>query len=160
MALSTLQPAQVVVTASGLTTSITAYSAGDMLGAEITVTSAAATSGGKGVITSIMVQNSVVNSPATGALDMRFFNAASTPAADNAANSWSDANSRLQVVQYQCAQPVASALNASITAGNLWLDFLTAGSANLFLNVICLGAPGVFGAATDLQYTLNFLQWV
>lgn len=160
MALSTLQPAQVVSTASGLTTAITAYTAGDMLGAEITVTSAASASGGKGVISSLMVQNSVVNSPVTGALDMRWFNAASTPAADNAANSWSDANSRLQVVQYQCPQPVASALNASITAGNLWLDFVTSGSANLFLNVICLGSPGVFGAATDLQYTQNFLQWV
>lgn len=158
MALYTLQPAQVVSTASGLTTSITAYTAGDMLGAEQTVTSAAATSGGKGVITSIMVQNSSTNT--TGALDMRWFNAASTPAADNAANSWSDANSRLQVVQYQCAAPVASALNSSITAGNLWLDFLTSGSANLFLNVICLGAPAVFSAATDLQYTQNFLQWV
>lgn len=158
MALSTLQPAQVVVTASSLTTSITAYTAGDMLGAETTVTSAAASSGGKGVITSIMVQNSSTNS--TGALDLRFFNAASTPASDNAANSWSDANSRLQVVQYQIAAPVASANNSSITAGNLWLDFLTAGSANLFLNVIALGAPAVFSAATDLQYSLNFLQWV
>lgn len=158
MALSTLQPAQVVVTASGLTTSITAYTAGDMLGAELTVTSAAGSSGGKGVLTSIMGQNSSTNT--TGALDMRFFNAASTPAADNAANSWSDANSRLQVIQYQLAAPIASALNQSITAGNLWLDFLTAGSANLFLNVIAIGAPAVFSAATDLQYTLNFLQWI
>jgi hypothetical protein len=41
----------------------------------------------------------------------------------------------------------------------LWLDFDTVGSANLFLNVICRGAPAVFSAATDLQYTINILQW-
>jgi hypothetical protein len=155
--MATLQPAQVVVTTSGLTTTITAYTAGDMLGAEQTVTNAASSSGGSGVITSIMVQNSSTN--VTGALDLRFFNAASTPAADNAANSWSDANSRLQVIQYQIGAPIASANNSSITAGNLWLDFDTAGSANLFLNVICRGAPAVFSAATDLQYTINILQW-
>lgn len=157
MSLSTLQPTSIVVTASGLTTSITAYTAGDMLGAELTLTSAAASSGGRGVITGIEVQNSSTNS--TGALDLRLFNAASTPAADNAANSWSDANSRLQVVAYQIAAPVASALNSTSYAGNLWLPFTTSGSANLFLNVIALGAPAVFSAATDLQYTFEILQW-
>lgn len=161
MALSTLQPAQVVSTASGLTTAITAYTAGDMLGAEITVTSAASASGGKGVISSLMVQNSVVNSPVTGALDMRWFNAASTPAADNAANSWSDANSRLQVVGIQVSAPTASALNSVSYTGNLWLPYHCAGgTTSLFLNVICLGAPAIFTAATDLQYTFEIMQWV
>lgn len=157
MSLSTLQPTTVVVTASGLTTSITAYTAGDMLGTELTVTNAVSASGGRGVITGIQVQNSSTNS--TGALDMRFFNAASTPAADNAANSWSDANSRLQVVAYQIAAPVASALNSTSYAGNLWLPFKTNADANLYLNVIALGTPAVFSAATDLQYTIEILQW-
>ena len=153
----TLQPTTIVVTASGLTTATTAYTAGDMLGTELTVTSAAASSGGRGVITGIQVQNSSTNS--TGGLDMRFFNAASTPAADNAANSWSDANSRLQVVEYQIAAPIASALNSTIYAGNLWLPFKCNADANLYLNVICLGSPAVFSAATDLQYTIEILQW-
>ena len=157
MALSTLQPWTFTVAASGLTTSITAYTAGDMLGSELTITGAAATTGGKGVITSIEVQNSSTN--VTGALDLRFFSAASTPAADNAANSWSDANSRLQVVGIQVAAPVASALNSVGFTGNLWLDYTTTSSSSLFLNVICLGAPAVFSAATDLNYTINGLQW-
>lgn len=158
MALSTLQPTTVTATASGLTTVTTAYTAGDMLGAEQTVTNAAAASGGRGVITGIHVQNSSTN--VTGALDMRFFNAASTPAADNAANSWSDANSRLQVVQIQIAAPIASANNSSIYTGGLWLPFKCNADANLYLDVICLGAPAVFAAATDLQYTFEILQWV
>lgn len=157
MALTTLQPWTFTVAASGLTTATTTYTAGDMLGTELTITGAAFASGGKGAITSIEVQNSSTNS--TGALDMRFFNAASTPAADNAANSWSDANSRLQVVAYQVGAPVASALNSTGYTGNLWLDYTTVSSTSLFLNVICLGAPAVFSAATDLQYTINGMFW-
>lgn len=157
MALS-LQPTTVTVTASGLTTATTAYSAGDMLGTELTVTGAAAATGGRGAIVSIEVQNSSTN--ATGALDMRFFNAASTPAADNAANSWSDANSRLQVVGIQIAAPVASALNSTGYTGNLYLPFKCNADANLYLNVICLGTPAVFSAATDLQYVIEILQWL
>lgn len=158
MSLQTLQPTSIQVTASGLTTSITAYAAGDMLGSELTLTSAAATTGGRGVITGIYVQNSSTNS--TGALDMRLFSAASSPAADNNANSWSDANSRLQVVAYVVPAPTASALNSTSYVGNLWLPFTTTSSANLFLNVICLGTPAVFTAATDLQYTFEILQWI
>ncbi len=159
MALSTLQPATIAVASSGLTTSITAYTAGDMLGAEATATGMAATSGGRGVVTAITVQNSNTAST-TGALDIRLFSAASSPAADNGANSWSDANSRLQVVGIQVAAPVTSALNSVSYTGNLWLPYLCTSSANLFLNVICLGAPAVFASATDLQYTFEVLQWV
>ena len=162
MALSTLQPTSIVATAAGLTTATTTYTAGDMLGSELTLTSAAAATGGRGVITGIHIQDSAVVVTNAG-LDIRLFNAASTPAADNAANSWSDANSRLQVVAYQTPKLVASALNASIYVGNLWLPFTTSGSANLFLNVITLGTlagSGFFAAATDLQYTFEILQWV
>lgn len=149
--------APVVATASGLTTSITAYTAGDMLGAEQTLTAMANATGGGGAVTAINVQNSATN--VTGALDLRLFSAASTPAADNAANSWSDANSRLQVIQYQIGAPVASALNSTIYVGELYKAYTTTSSANLFLNVIALGAPAVFAAATDLQYTFEILQW-
>lgn len=149
--------APVVGTASSLTTVTTAYTAGDMLGSETTLTAMANATGGGGAITAINVQNSSIN--VTGALDIRLFSAASTPAADNAANSWSDANSRLQVVAYQIAAPVASALNSTIYAGELYKAYTTTSSANLFLNVICLGAPAVFTAATDLQYTFEILQW-
>jgi hypothetical protein len=159
MALSTLQPATIAVASSGLTTSITAYTAGDMLGAEATATGMAATSGGRGVVTAITVQNSNTAST-TGALDVRLFSAASSPAADNAANSWSDANSRLQVVAYVVPAPTTSALNSTTYVGNLWLPYLCTSSANLFLNVICLGAPAVFATATDLQYTFEVLQWI
>lgn len=157
MALRTLQPWSVSIAASGLTTSITAYTAGDMLGTELTLAGAASASGLGGAITSIGVENHSTNS--TGALDMRFFSAASTPAADNAANSWSDANARLQVNQIQVIAPVASANNSTCFTGGLWLDYLC-GATSLFLNVICLGAPAVFTAATDLFYIINGVQWV
>lgn len=159
MALQTLQPAPaVVVTTTSLTIATTAYTAGDMVGTELTLTGMAAANGGGGVIVGIQVQDSA---KVVGALDLRLFNAASTPAADNAANSWSDANSRLQVVGYQVAAPVASALNGIGYTGNLQLPYHCAGgTTSLFLNVITLAGNAIFAANTDLQYTFEIWQWV
>lgn len=157
MALKTLQQKTIVATASGLTTASTAYTAGDMLGSELTLTGAAAVAGDGGAIVGIQVED---HAKIIGAVDLRFFNAASTPAADNAANSWSDANARLQVVGIQVAAPVASALNGISYTGGLYLPFKTNGDANLYLNVITLAGHTFFVAATDLQYTVELLQWV
>lgn len=158
MALYTLQPTSVICTSTGLSTSSPTYSAGDILGNELTISMAAASTGGRGVITAINVQNSSTNS--TGGLDMRIFSAASSATNDNAANSWTDANSRLQLMAIQVAAPVASALNSTSYNWNLWMPFTTTTSPNLFLDVITLGTPIVFAAVTDLQYTFEILQWV
>jgi hypothetical protein len=94
-----------------------------------------------------------------GATTMYIANAASTPAADNAANSWSDANMRLMQVVYAMPAPTTSALNQFVYVGNLWLPFTTNASASLFLNVVTNTGHTFFGAATDLQYTFHILQW-
>ena len=78
------------LTSSGLTTVTTAYTSGDVLGAEMTLT--LKDRGGGGIGGSIVGAVVTDDSDVIGALDLFFFEAASTPAADNAANSWSDAN--------------------------------------------------------------------
>lgn len=157
MSVKSLQPFEILATASGLTTASTAYTAGDMLGSELTLANAAAVVGDGGFITSIQVED---HSKIVGALDLRFFNAASTPAADNAANSWSDANARLQVVGQPVAAPTVSALNAIGYTGGLMLKYkCDPASSSLFLNVITLAGHTFFGGAADLQYTIGLLRW-
>lgn len=157
MAIRTLQDAApVAIAASGLTTASTAYTSGDMLGSELTLTNMASATGGRGVIVGISVED---HSKLIGAVTLFIGNAATTPAADNAANSWSDANMRLMQVIYQMPTPTTSALNSMAYVGNLWLPFTTNASASLFLNVVTNTGHTFFGAATDLYYTFHILQW-
>jgi hypothetical protein len=151
-----LQDFQIVVNSAGLTTATTAYSVGDMLGTEVSLTNAAGSSGGSGVVTGIHVVDA---DKIIGALDIRLFNSASTPAADNAANSWSDANALKQVAGVQIGPPVVSANNGTISATGLWIPY-TCAVSTLFLNVITLAAHTFFAIATNIQYTFELLRWV
>jgi hypothetical protein len=160
MSVQTLQPTSVVATASTLTTATTAYTSGDMLGAEMTIAAAAA-SGGRGVITAITLENSA-NTVALGATELWIFNVASGAAADNAAAAWSDAQLRTCVLAgVPLIAPITiGATGQMISVGNLWLPFTTSGSANLFVNHVTRSGHTFFTAATDLQYTFEILQWV
>lgn len=161
MAVKTLQPvAAVVATAAGLTTATTAYTSGDMLGTEITLTGMTATAGDGGVITGITLENSA-NTVALGATEMWLFNVASGAAADNAANAWSDTQLRTCVLAaIPLAAPVTvAATGQMISQNNLWIPYHTAGTTSLFLNVVTRSGHTFFTAATDLQYTFEILQW-
>ena len=79
------------LTSSGLTTATTAYTSGDMLGAQMTLPM------GKGygsprVAGQIIGVTVTDDSDVIGAIELFFFSASTTPAADNAANAWSDAD--------------------------------------------------------------------
>ena len=137
------------VAAAGLTTSITTYTSGDQLGTEITV----ATGGGAqayAVITSLTL---VDFAKVIGALDFFFFNAATTPASDNAANSWSDADMNKLIAGgfISMAAPTASANNFMGSIPNLWANGRTDASGNFYLDLVTRSANAVFGAATDLK---------
>src|SRR5437667_264578 len=83
-------PVQVDVVSAGLTTATTAYTSGDQLGTEITVGTMAAANAGYGAIVAIEL---VDYSAILGAVDVFVFGDTTTPAADNAAAAWSDADS-------------------------------------------------------------------
>lgn len=151
--------AEITCNSAGLTTSVTAYTIGDQAGTEITVTGAAATSGGYGVITSI---ECVDNSARLGSYQLMIFNAATTPAADNAAASWSDADALKAIGNCPVIMPApyVMANNGVGGMGNLWLPFKCSGTANLFIDIILLGVPtsNFFSAVGDLNFRLLILQ--
>jgi hypothetical protein len=160
-ALST--PVTLQTTASGLTIATTAYTSGDMLGQEQTLTGAAASTGGRGVITEITLQNSA-NTVALGATELWIFPAASTPAADNAAAAWADAILRGNPAPLAAiAIPAPTTIGATgqmITVGGLWLPFTTGATANMFVNHVTRTGHTFFTAATDIQLTFEIVQWV
>lgn len=144
-----------VLTSSGLTTSVTAYTSGDVLGTEMTMAMSAygGTSkriGGKIIGATIADANDVI-----GAVDLFFFKAASTPAADNAPNAWSDANwLNLVGVMSVATTVIDSANNKAMVSSNSAqvVPFVAAGS--LFVVAVTRTGNAFFAAGTDLQYRI------
>jgi hypothetical protein len=139
-------------TSSGLTTSVTAYSIGDVLGAEWTFPICRAS--GRGVI--LTSATLIDKAKVIGATDLYLFDRASSPAADNAANSWADANmaNLLGIVSFPA--PTASALNGAAVA-NAGIPEVLIGNAsvNVFGVLVTRSAHTFFGAATDLVLCLG-----
>lgn len=148
-----LQPFTFTTTGSGQSTS-PAYTIGDMVGTELTLSSAAQSSGSGGFITGITVED---DGATTEQLRLMFFNAASSPAADNAANSWADANMRTLEIAYDMPALTASALNSYAHVGNLWLPYVCA-TTSLFLNVVALTSY-TSSSTTALNFKIKTLQW-
>lgn len=147
-------PFFIEVNSAGLTTSITTYTSGDQMGTEITC----ATGGGNasyGVVTSITM---VDYAKVLGAVDFRFFYDTTTPAADNAAYAWSDADSNKLIAgcPVTMPSPVTDANNGVASLPNLWLQYKTgAGHANLYLDLITRSNNAVFGAVGDIHVKIG-----
>lgn len=77
-----------VLASSGLTTATTTYTSGDVLGVEMQANLATQGSA-SGIIRAVTITDAV---GVVGAVDLFLFNAASSPAADNAANTWTAGN--------------------------------------------------------------------
>lgn len=142
-------PFLVEVNSAGLTTSITTYASGDQLGTEITVTTGAGASGYATITALTLVDYNKV----LGAVDALFFNAATTPAADNAANSWSDADMNKIIAGgwAQLPAPIVGANNYVASVPNLWINGRTDASGNFYLDLITRSANAVFGAVGDIH---------
>ncbi len=141
--------AEITVASTGLTTATTAYVAGDVLGAEMSFTNAVRTSGGRAAIEgAVLVDKAAV----IGAVDLFLFRAASTPAADNAANSWADADMLNCVGVVSFPGPYPSALNRVA----MWQGAQPFGCAatTLFGVLVTRSDHTFFGAAGDLQVKL------
>ena len=133
------------VTSAGLTTSVTAYTSGDQVGTEIDMGFAVPI---KQVITIV----GLVVVDAGNVLvdhDLYFFNAATTPAADNAAASWSDADMAKICTVVNLTADNASALNKTITWEGRKPFVLDSGNA-LKVNIVTRSGNSFFVAATDV----------
>lgn len=147
-------PFVVEVTSAGLTTSITTYASGDQLGTEITCAPSGAAASAFFVVDSITL---IDYSKVLGAVDLRLFNAATTPAADNAAYAWSDADSNKLIPGgvVNLGAPVADANNSVVAIPNEWIKGRLDGSAQFYLDLITRSANAVFGAVGDIHVKLG-----
>lgn len=139
---------------AGLTTSVTTYTSGDVLGTELTFTI------GDGLFgdTPVSILKAVLTdaSAGIGAVDLFLFDTASTPAADNAANSWSDANIRKLRSIIPMTVVSTSALNKAVTwtAPNGFGEPVLLSTGSLYVVMVTRTANAVFGAVTDLELRL------
>lgn len=145
-------PLTVPVPSSGLTTATTAYTAGDQLGAELTFTVGRASGRGVVITSAFLIDKSKV----TGPVDLWLFDRASTPAGDNAANSWADADMANCIGRIKFDTPQASALN-SLALPLYGLPIVADGNASADIKgvLVTRSAHTFFGAATDLVVVLG-----
>lgn len=150
----------ITVTSAGLTTATTAYTAGDQVGTEMTFATAAQASAGGGIIVSATVID-LSNKINAGDFELWLFNAASTPAADNAAASWTDANMALKVaggpIIFRQSDWKIMTNNSTNTQDNLMMGYNCAAQA-LFGNFVTRQANTFFSAVGDLKVTLGLLR--
>lgn len=144
----------IAVNAAGLTTAATAYTAGDVLGTELTFANCARFSGGGTQLISASITD---RAKILGAVDLYIFDRASTPAADNAANSWADADMDNLVTVINFGALIASALNgAAVAVGGLPV-VANPNATSLFGVLVTRSAHTFFGAATDLRVKLGVI---
>lgn len=124
---------RIAVGVTGVTTSVTAYTAGDQVGGQISLSNAARASGGTGIITGVCL---IDQSDIIGAYDVVFSRASITPAADNAAFAISDADSLNVVGVAQLAGSFDIGNNRIAQAYNLAIPYDCSGGTTLYANLI------------------------
>jgi hypothetical protein len=157
--MSTWGPIKVVSgDSSGLTTSVTAYTSADQLGTEITLAALAGANNGFGVITGISV---VDDGDVLGSFDLFLFSDSTTPAADNAAAAWSDADAVKIVPGFPINMPTPIDVGgARISAvSGLWIPFQSgSGHDDLFCDLVTRSGHTFFVAADDIHVRVSVIQ--
>jgi hypothetical protein len=148
------------VNSAGLTIATTAYTSGDQLGTEITLSSAAAANNGFGAITGVEL---IDYAGILGGVDLYVFVDSTTPASDNAASSWSTDADMLKSIPgspISIPAPVSSANNRTSGVGSIWLPFRSgSGHSNLYLDLITRSAHTFFGAVGDIHLNFYVMQY-
>ncbi len=136
---------------AGLTTSVTAYTSGDMLGTQTTVDLGDAAVSGGTIVGGLVIDKAAV----IGAVDLFIFSGSVSQAADNAANSWSDADMAKLLCVVQLTNVYTSALNKVVDTGAALLGKpISSASPNLYICAVTRTANSFFGAVGDLLYSL------
>lgn len=146
---------RIQVASAGLTTATTAYTAGDQLGTEMTFASAARVSGGTSTVVSATL---VDKAKVVGAVDLFLFDRSVTPAADNAANSWSDADMLFCLGVISFYSMFQSANNYIGVAGGGLPLIIQPNATSIFGHLITRSGHTFFGAVGDLVVSLGIVQ--
>jgi hypothetical protein len=148
------QTVRVQVTSGGLTTSVTAYTAGDQVGTQFTIAGAARLTGGTGRIVSVLLTD---ETDIIGAYDVVFSRSSITPAADNAAFTISDTDALAVVGVAQLAGSFDLGANRLAQYFGPPIPYDCSGGTSLYANLICRVGHAFFGATTSLKLTV-FLE--
>lgn len=141
-------------TSAGLTTASTAYTSGDQMGTEITLASIIRANRGAVIQSAILIDKAKV----LGAVDLFLFGAATTPAADNAANAWSDADMLTTQGIIHFTDVVQSANNYAVMATNLPMVVKPSSGTSIFADLVTRTANTFFGAVGDIVVVLGVIQ--
>lgn len=135
----------------GLTTSVTAYTAGDQVGTQFTMAGAARASGGTGTIVGCLL---ISAADIIGAYDVVVTRSSITLAADNAAYAISDSDALniVGIINLNGAYDIGN--NRICQAFNLAIPYDCSGGTSLYCGLITRVGHTFFGAATDLQLIL------
>lgn len=134
-----------------------AYSAGDVVGGELTLSNALRATDGSGVLHSLLVYTEDGETPELYVLI--FDSAPGAALADNAAYAWTsgDWDKLLGVVRVQSFDYLTIGGDGVASLTGLALPVKgAAGTADLYAYVVCVGTP-TFSAATDLTLLFGFL---
>lgn len=143
--MSSLNIATIVGTSAGLTTATTAYVADDQLGTLISYTMATAT----GIIIGAVLTD---KSNIVGGVDAFLYDRTGiTLAADNAADSISDADSLFQLGVIQFPPGIAKGLNRVSVLDSLAIPFVANSTTVLGLQLVTRSGHTFFGAVGDIQ---------
>lgn len=141
---------KIAVATTSLTTSITAYTAGDIVGTQLTFANAARASGGGGTIVGATL---ISAADIIGAYDVVVSSASMTLASDNAAWAVSDADALNIIGLIQLASVWDIGNNRIAQAFGLSIPY-TCAATSLFCSLITRAGHTFFGANSDLQLTL------
>ncbi len=151
---------RIEVDSAGLTTATTAYTAGDVAGTEMEFASAARVSTWGGVITGATLLDKSLRSAAI-AIELWLFKAASTPAANNAAADWSDANmaNLVGIINFDAGSWKSVTSNCVNVQQGLSIGY-GCSATSLFGTFVLRGVPSsnFYSAVTDLRATLHLLR--
>jgi len=134
-----------------------AYSAGDVVGGEITLTNAMRTSSGTGVLIEVTIVD-LANQKAP--LDLLFFDSDPTNGqADNAAYAWNAADQArfLAHIPIAAADYTTIASQAVCTLLTGGIPLAASGTANLYLIIVTSGTP-TYTSVSDLRLRLGILR--
>jgi len=142
---------RVATTSGGLTTTATAYTAGDQVGTLFTIAGMARTSGFGGYITSVVVKSAATT---TGPFNVVFFDSSVTlSGGDNGAWAISDADLLKMVQLVPCSANYNFTNNRFAQSGAVWIPYVCSGGTSLYAGLITPTAIAAtpFANATDIQ---------
>jgi hypothetical protein len=142
----------VTVVSSNVAGTTGSYVANDVMGSEISFTSAVSASGGSGVIEHVVMWD---DADVMAACELWFSSATASPAADSAAFAPSDANARLYVAMIALPAPTDNGLNRYVD----WDGFksINCAATTLFCTIVARATIGTI-AANALRIQLSIRQ--